>query len=487
MRAEQSFVDSIIDYHQHGVKFNKAMFASHLRILGALFKDFSDNNSDFSCLSRNDQELLLNRNTNLFISFVLAKYFCSDLGAEQFQWLFLLPDYPFELKATTFREFNGDYNVLQDPRKFQRTNGILAYIAGCDVSRKSAHMIAHACLFNPHPEDRYTNRAFIENIGGSLIGAFGWDREENDERMRDLSELAKLYGVMNWGEEGAVALAQTIDLPFTGQELKWIAMEASKVVDCFREVSLGEIYIKQMISCELFGVTLPKDFFLNFIGLWAQRFLVLMKGHQEFNLLTSAIQSKVWKSTILSLFAIVLVKFENAGDIEDQLSFALGRQDMATLRDLLRPWGDVPDLIPRIQFSRSNKTARIASDKTQSRAEEIKREVVDFVTDSEVFYNTFLYMLFEDAREFLGNGHDLMRVSDRYLLALRRQVKTRLGFGEERFNRGMGSIRAYVNLIKYVFASPEETVAKPPVLQGVTAIAASSSPPTSQAMVIVNS
>lgn len=482
MRANQAFVDAVIAYHQHGTQFTKAMFAEHLKVLVGLFKDFSDRHSDFTCLTRKDQDLLLSRNTNLFVSFILSKYFGSQSGAEQFQWLFLLPENPFELRPITFREFNSHYNVLMDPKKFQRSNGILSCIASCGIERKSLHMIAHSCLFTTHDEDSYSNKPFIDKIRGSLVDAYGWEKEEHDDMMRDLAGMAKLYSVMNWGVS-VVDMVRGITLPFTKQELEWISFESRKVVNCFKEVSLGEVYIKQMISCELFGVSLPKDFFLNFIGLWSQRFLVLMKGHQEFNLLTSSTQNKVWQCTILPLFAIVLIKFENAGTIQDQLNFALGSDDMTTMQEMVQPWGNIPDLIAPIKFSRSNKRNRIASEETQSRAETIKREVIDFVADNDVFYNAFLFLLFEDARDLLGSEHDVMKVSDRYFLALQRQLRTRLNYDSERFGRGMTNLRAYANLIKFVFASHEETVARPASLQGVSCVA--STPATSQAMISV--
>ena len=52
-----------------------------------VIKDFASSHRLFSGLTWQDQDTLLTQNTPMYLQYVLAKYFSSDLGIDQISWI----------------------------------------------------------------------------------------------------------------------------------------------------------------------------------------------------------------------------------------------------------------------------------------------------------------------------------------------------------------------------------------------------------------
>ena len=99
--------------------FAKTVFKSHIGQIEQFFQEFANQIDEFTSLSTSDQKKLLERNTRLFVQYVLARYLYAGSGYKQQQWLLMcqLPDYLFDskyLRHIPLMTYNGVVQIFKD-------------------------------------------------------------------------------------------------------------------------------------------------------------------------------------------------------------------------------------------------------------------------------------------------------------------------------------------------------------------------------------
>lgn len=418
MKINQRFLDSLIQFHKRTGSYTKAMILDHLNNIGALFQDYAKQIPEFKTLSTNDQHKQLERAIPMFISFIFAKYLGSTNGSEQFQWLFLLKSTPIDIDPTNLYAVNLSLNLLQDTVKTARCENLIKTIAKIPVDQSKVFTIACACLFEPHPEAECDSVEQIIQNQEKVLGYFSLDRGSLWELIDATRRLSLLYASMSW--ESTPRL-KSIQLPFTDMENSWMDEACLMISKSFQEVALGEEHMKHVIASELFEVPFPPNFFQEYLKLWSKRFLTILQGFEEFNTLSSANQCLLWQATAKKVFTMTLIKFEHEPDAISQLRFALGVEDIQTLEEMIRPWGAIPEVMPKMGMKRSNRVNKFFDKEQEEIIEEMKSSIAKVIDDKKIFGNLFMYLLLAEAKNVLPK-ESIASIGDRHLTVLYRKL-----------------------------------------------------------------
>ncbi|TRY78447.1 hypothetical protein TCAL_14390 [Tigriopus californicus] len=418
MKINQRFLDSLIQFHKRTGSYTKAMIFDHLNNIGSLFQDYAKQIPEFKTLSANDQQKQLERAIPMFISFIFAKYLGSSNGSEQFQWLFLLKSTPIDIDPTTLYEVNLSLNLLQDTVKTARCENLIKTIARIPVDQGKVFTIACACLFEPHPEAECDSVEQIIQNQEKVLGYFSLDRGSLWELIDATRRLSLVYANMSW--ENTPRL-KAIKLPFTDMENSWMDEACYMITKSFQEVALGEEHMKHVIASELFEVPFPPNFFQEYLKLWSKRFLTILQGFEEFNALSNANQCLLWQATAKKVFTMTLIKFEHEPDAISQLKFALGIDDIRTLEEMIRPWGAIPEVMPKMGMKRSNRVNKFFDKEQEDLIEEMKTNIAIVIDDKKIFGNLFMFLLLAEAKTVVPT-ESIASMGERHLTVLYRKL-----------------------------------------------------------------
>ena len=117
MGLTSSFKKELIDYHEGNWVLPKESLFNYINDLGNQFKHFALLHKEFLSLPKGDQRKLLQRNTPLYIQYILARYITANSGEEQICWLLgknALEDYEAieDLQKKTLKRLNQHLNLF---------------------------------------------------------------------------------------------------------------------------------------------------------------------------------------------------------------------------------------------------------------------------------------------------------------------------------------------------------------------------------------
>lgn len=105
-----------IDNHRRKKPLEKRPLFLQLNMLSMVFSDFARTQDSFAGLQAQDQEMLLKNNSQLYIQYILARYFSSASGLDQVSWM-SQGNFPSKsispLNKISFEELNRCTNLFQ--------------------------------------------------------------------------------------------------------------------------------------------------------------------------------------------------------------------------------------------------------------------------------------------------------------------------------------------------------------------------------------
>eukprot|EP00095_Tigriopus_kingsejongensis_P006198 snap_masked-scaffold252_size238019-processed-gene-1.16 protein:Tk06198 transcript:snap_masked-scaffold252_size238019-processed-gene-1.16-mRNA-1 annotation:"vitamin d3 receptor b-like" len=463
------FAQAMIGFHASYQGLSKDHLRYHLVSLADCFKGFARQSKTFNSLTSHDQNALVKRNTPIFASLILAKYFGPSLsGSDQLQWLFLgdttyLRDY---IQPMSFNYINSLLRLMIDPRTVHLYYSYIHYISQT-FSLNPCWMgpLAHVLLFNTDPKvtPYLHNGPFIQGHFNEVVQKYCDNEAINTDGFAQLLTLldkVTIIFVSNvyWGERTStdhtdsgnqcVRYHEPSAITTTVDEKLWIKRECTIVDVALKSVPFGEETLKECIMFNL-DVPVSKNFMNKITQTWITRFTNLFKGNDEFHLLSGEQQSLVLKKSVLPAFSVALCHSENMKTPDAQLEFGCGHQDMHSFiegyKNMLAPgrkW--------RVMCLKDlNDKAKLYEESFVSDYMSLVRNMSDFIMDSTVVRLLLLYVLYSSAAE-LFPGHPISKVSAKYLTSLRKHFKFHTKLGEERLDRGLGEIKVLSGMIKTI-------------------------------------
>ncbi|TRY77010.1 hypothetical protein TCAL_06377 [Tigriopus californicus] len=466
---DQSFAHAILTFHATYQGLTKEILRKHLISIASTFRTYACQNMHFCSIPPADQDILIKRNTPMFASLILAKYFGSSLGVDQVNWL-LLGDSIY----TT--------NCFIQPMSFHYVNSLLRLFIEAGIMHKYFSHVAHigqsfkinSCWMGPLAQALlfYTDdivapylasatkvHALFEKSVQKYCDNEGITTYIFNNLLKQLQEVTVLFiNNVQWeparesvrsSQSGYSCMRiQDPQLLTLEDEERWITAECDHVNSALKSVPFGEETLKECIMFN-FDVPVSKTFMNKLTMTWIKRFTELVKRNEEFQMLTDTQQSIMLKASVLPAFAVALCHSENMATPDAQLEFGCGHQDMKSFVDgykkLLAPgrkW--------RVMTFRDvNAKAKIYDNQLVEDYMSLVTRMSDFIMDSTVIRVLLLYVLFSSATD-LFPGHAVTKVSKRYLNYLRKYFKTQTALGEERLQRGLGEVKVLTGMVKTI-------------------------------------
>ena len=128
MGLTSGFKKELIDYHEGNWVLPKESLFKYINELGHQFKHFALLHKEFLSLPKGDQRKLLQRNTPLYIQYILARYITAHSGEEQISWLLgkeALENYDTkeDINKKTLKRLNQHLNLFNIVAPIERYLG----------------------------------------------------------------------------------------------------------------------------------------------------------------------------------------------------------------------------------------------------------------------------------------------------------------------------------------------------------------------------
>lgn len=171
-------------------------------------------------------------------------------------------------------------------------------------------------------------------------------------------------------------------------------VKLSQFTEGFREISLGEEYIKEFLMYSL-DVPLSRQFVPQTMKTFAARYINALRSWDEFRELTGQDQHDLLKRNLYKAVALSVAKACRIPDGESQLMFIVGQHDQALIQE--HYWGlfDVHKL-KTLRMGDINQSTMALSDEILRDYNRLVDSVSNLVEDFQTFQLISLVMLFTD-------------------------------------------------------------------------------------------
>jgi hypothetical protein len=148
LQLSQDFMDN-----HHRIKpLEKRPLFSQLNMISMVFSDFAKTQDSFTGLHASDQEILLKNNSQLYIQYILARYFSADSGLDQISWMSqeAKPSKTTSVvNQISFEEFNRCTNLFQCAEAADHYSQLSGNIESFyPLTLQCTAMVANLLLFN---------------------------------------------------------------------------------------------------------------------------------------------------------------------------------------------------------------------------------------------------------------------------------------------------------------------------------------------------
>ena len=150
--AKLHLSQEFLDNHHRKKPLEKRPLFSQLNMISMVFSDFAKTQDSFAALQATDQEMLLKNNSQLYIQYILARYFSADTGLEQVLWV-SQGNFPSKnistLHKISFEEFNRCTNLFQCSEAADHYSQLSGNIDSFyPLTLQCTAMVANLLLFN---------------------------------------------------------------------------------------------------------------------------------------------------------------------------------------------------------------------------------------------------------------------------------------------------------------------------------------------------
>ncbi len=89
VKIRTDFARHLLTLHVPGRSLAKTLLRQHLECLVRFFRVLAHEQADFLGFPEGDRQVLLRRNSRLFVQYFLGRFFFAGSGVKQHQWLLL--------------------------------------------------------------------------------------------------------------------------------------------------------------------------------------------------------------------------------------------------------------------------------------------------------------------------------------------------------------------------------------------------------------
>eukprot|EP00095_Tigriopus_kingsejongensis_P006562 snap_masked-scaffold235_size242898-processed-gene-1.1 protein:Tk06562 transcript:snap_masked-scaffold235_size242898-processed-gene-1.1-mRNA-1 annotation:"thyroid hormone receptor alpha a" len=397
------FKDSVIRFHSSSVipglggtrELDREYLVEHLKKVASLFRNFAQDNTEFSELPTEDQETLLKANTTKFLSLIIANYLTLPFP-DGINWLLLgqiipgLEDLALNKSSPAFLCFSIGLAIGED---FPGLISLLEEVDMFQFNCSNIGSIALGILFHigdqsnvplEEPTHVSTSQNEIFHVLESLVDV--------EPFMNCLQQISKKV-IPFWFPEvtqDSHSLLPVSSLAFEDsyERLQTDLQYFAEVNDI---VNYGEDLMMECIMFN-FDVPLTKRFYGMIAQIWAQRFFYVLRKTTNIKEKPVEVQNQILARMVLPLIALVQARMEALPVVEEQIRFCCGTSDIEEYIDKYRDI--VPDKSYQLMKIRSmNKNYALYDKETQDDLVALNKELMPMVADETLFRIIILFTM----------------------------------------------------------------------------------------------
>ncbi len=416
VQIEPRFINDLISAHKKASILHRPRFFSYLCSLGKLFQHVALANADFLSLVKPDQKRLLARNTALFIQLVLGMYLSGANAQQQIYWLLghHAPQFlsSLELKRMSIKRFNQMLNLFQSKDVYDTYKKFLKKMSQFKLNYNIMETLCGMLLFQSSEDEILLEKQEQINFFCQKYISLCEDANANTDFPRlilTLENMALCFAdnvvwtlsqsmdneTESVDESSALVLKNCLANTFTVEEQMLLDHQLKSFDHVWASVSLGEDFMKECFLFLHVNEPLRKNFFVIGTALILQRYLCIMRSHQQFECLSSNLKHQLWKKNSMLSMALFIGKMETSANGIDQLQFVASTEDWAHLSALMENVGCRPNL-SKITLSQSAEETGVAVRQKQKYYRHLVQEVGEMTTNPELMKLFSLLLLFHD-------------------------------------------------------------------------------------------
>ncbi|TRY80570.1 hypothetical protein TCAL_16754 [Tigriopus californicus] len=448
------FIQDLVEFHSsENSNLSKFDFGEHIFRIGTHFKQFAHNQKHFKALGRADQLSLLEKNTSLFVLYILAQYFGAFTGEEQLQWLLdvNMPQNYSNSKPQqiSFPVFNKRLGIFK-PSVFDKSVSDSDFdvhaqkIAKVGITLRFSGIVANLILFNNGTQMHLDHRPSIQKQFDEALDLLRHAHQQIDSHisLQDILSMIRnldhLQGVFNtnadWqtecGSDSCPNLPYIdLKLPYTKEEESWVEQQVSWFQEAFVSMPIAKELIQDFFSYT-FHNTIPPRIIKEGYQFFSDRMSRSMHLHQEFVELTPQQKKDLWRCNSMNAMAICFARLEACDHGYGQAKILFGGlADENSIKQRIMAFA-LPHLIKKCSVRQVNKSMPVLNSEEVEQYCAVVERMKKVLLDDLAFKLILIIVLFQGD---FAKDSPLARKRDAYTKFLERRLRKQglLGLLEE--------------------------------------------------------
>eukprot|EP00095_Tigriopus_kingsejongensis_P003147 maker-scaffold662_size116868-snap-gene-0.16 protein:Tk03147 transcript:maker-scaffold662_size116868-snap-gene-0.16-mRNA-1 annotation:"achain thyroid hormone beta dna binding domain homodimer with inverted palindrome tre" len=440
------FIQDLVDFHSlESSNLTKWDLGEHIFRIGTHFKQFAQNLPCFRALCKADQLTLLERNTPLFVLYILAQYFGASSGEEQLQWLLDVnmpqnysnsqPNYVgFETFNERLRIFNPEITAACEFGKGDFAHSAKV-MSEAGITLRYSGMVANVILFSTNVASTVVNSTRIqaEFIKGLDLLSHAHHQIEATIEVEVILKMIKTLEhcqtffntYADWQTEcGSDACPNlpfiNLKLPYTKEEETWVENQVSWFTEAFVAIPIQKEFIQDFFSYTLLGVVPPR-IVIQCYYFFSDRMHRSLHLHPEFTELSIEEQSKLWQRNSIDAMAICFARLEACDHGYGQAKILFGTQGPDNF--LQRRFMNIalPHLIRKYTVKQVNKSVPILLAHEVDEYQEVVQRMKRVLQDDVAFKLILMITLFQGVES--SSQCPVSKKRDAYVKFLERRIR----------------------------------------------------------------
>lgn len=467
MEVPQEFLDNLSSFHNGYCELVPEQMKLHFSTFSKMFADFAFRQDQFRSLNNHDQRKLLERNTPLFAQYLIAQYLTAPTAKDQMRWLLFdhveqVPSYSVSggICPVSISQFSKSLNLFQDDMDMAEYFLLCQAVRDTGFNFQTVYLVAFACLYQMDYTIFFDDPYLIQAQSKILYQMSTWANESLGgtpsykallamlETLEKMSPFFQTSEDWRRTEEGSSRLKQSMLMPYTQEEEKWLCQQFEKLTVSFQEVSFGEEMINEFVTYN-YDVPLSRAFIPNFMAVWVERHRHILKKHEEFNHLTWDEQAMIMQNSVYSAVALSISKLGSCENGNEQMNFAVGNVDNSIFKESYSGIVDQTKTLAKIRLKDVNPYAHLVDVELMQKYYHLMESLYPLVKNTDSYKLLTMIIMFSESTLVNSGSYSMV---DRYLTLLRRRLHY-LGEDDSAYDRilvGMKQIRELSVIIKTI-------------------------------------
>jgi len=302
----------------------------------------------FGRLPKNDQRLLLARNTALYIQLYMGCFFGAPCGAQQKELIQKYHIITRKMKLLQYTrapetsinmyQFNSVTRMFRDDTDLNTYAELIDSLMRIKLTQyETRSIVSYLILFDYDSSLNLSCKDFLERFASKkqelFERAFGKMAPIGPEEVMSTLVKMAIFGAYNINWDGIMLhsdpnclSSNNLVIPYTDEEDAWLKKEMQNFDDLFFSVPVGDELAKESMRYSL-GEPLSKHFYTNCSAVFLERFWRVIKFNPEVVNLSKKDGEQLHKNSKEAL-ALTLARLENCPDGLTQLKTLSAETDL---------------------------------------------------------------------------------------------------------------------------------------------------------------